>query len=502
MENNENNFNNSVNNESNVQENVNEEVQKNSNKGKGLTIVLVVIVIVLLLAIGICIGLAVSNKETKIINNSQENFEKKEEKTSKKIDETKDWVYDAEYGKDKKNKSIDIYESDKNLIVPFININSDDGNKVNKEIEKLYNEAYETFGAREEGTNSLNILEYEYYINGNILSILIKKDKVVLQGDGIIRYITYNFNLDTLKLATLEETIKECGFNSENEVKEKLQIAIKNLGGESSIFEGTDWDKERFFINENGKLCVIILPNEGYAEVVLEIDKNAELNNKTNNVTTPNTNNNQAEYVTILNSINESNFKIMEIDKLTGNIAKVTDYNVAKKIINEVKNYKLEEKDAGYFQEMNHITINYNNTNIYFHYNDNIFAISKGGENENDQYKCWISYSNDTTGLQKIISENVNFETRQIIKKLSPSGWAGSSMQEIRLYDNGDVYQVTYNGEGNTEQNIISSELIAKNADTIEEVMSGQAVEGITVKGKNLEIVEPNVCQWISFKKD
>ena len=204
----------------------------------------------------------------------------------------------------------------------------------------------------------------------------------------------------------------------------------------------------------------------------------------------------------ILNSINESNFKIMKIDKLTGNVAKVTDYNVAKKIINEVKNYKLEEKDAGYFQEMNHIIINYNNTNIYFHYNDNIFAISKGGETENDQYKCWISYSNDTTGLQKIISENVNFETRQIIKKLSPSGWAGSSMQEIRLYDNGDVYQVTYNGEGNTEQNIISSELIAKNADTIEEVMSGQAVEGITIKGKNLEIVEPNVCQWISFKKD
>ena len=75
-------------------------------------------------------------------------------------------------------------------------------------------------------------------------------------------------------------------------------------------------------------------------------------------------------------------------------------------------------------------------------------------------------------------------------------------MQEIRLYDNGDVYQVTYNGEGNTEQNIISSELIAKNADTIEEVMSGQAVEGITVKGKNLEIMEENIAQWISFEKN
>ena len=50
----------------------------------------------------------------------------------------------------------------------------------------------------------------------------------------------------------------------------------------------------------------------------------------------------------------------------------------------------------------------------------------------------------------------------KIIKQLSPSGWAGSSMQEVRLFDNGDVYYVTYNGEGNTEDNVIISELIAK----------------------------------------
>ena len=361
---------------------------------------------------------------------------------------------------------------------------------------------------------------------------------------------------------------------------------------------------------------------------------------------------NKLEYVTILEEINENNFKIMGLDKLTTDYDydtyKITDYKIAKSIIDLVKDYKLDEKDIKSLPEMNHITISYGNTNIALHYNDNdnSFFISKGGETDNDEYKCWTSDSNDLRELKKIINDyiannrqvsyfeqnkNLNYTsnpkdningkvaiikmgektfqttthdgyytytdnfgnsynikeitnitseyrmtsndgatnlfravieyidnnnakksfdtavfvpndsnnyttlsingpyenytgttsfvrsftdlyddaneklpngTSKIIKQLSPSGWAGSSMQEVRLYDNGDVYHVVYNGDGNTEENVISFKLIARNADTIEEQMNGQAVETIIVKGKNLTKISDDGQLWIVFENN
>ena len=75
-------------------------------------------------------------------------------------------------------------------------------------------------------------------------------------------------------------------------------------------------------------------------------------------------------------------------------------------------------------------------------------------------------------------------------------------MQEVRLYDNGDVYHVVYNGDGNTEENVISFKLIARNADTIEEQMNGQAVETIIVKGKNLTKISDDGQLWILFENN
>ncbi len=100
-----------------------------------------------------------------------------------------------------------------------------------------------------------------------------------------------------------------------------------------------------------------------------------------------------------------------------------------------------------------------------------------------------------------VYRSNFGGNTAKEIKKLSPSGWAGSSMQEVKLYDNGDVYHVTYNGNGNTAENIINSELIARNAETIEEKGNGLVVEAIIVKGKKLSIVRDNEA-WIIFQNN
>lgn len=108
--------------------------------------------------------------------------------------------------------------------------------------------------------------------------------------------------------------------------------------------------------------------------------------------------------------------------------------------------------------------------------------------------------TNNTDNTENITkNENINNEVK-IIKKLSPSGWAGSSMQEIRLYSNGDVYHIYYNGEGTTDEYIIEKDLIAKNAEDIQEkITEEQGFEGIIVKGKNTKIIKDEET-WIIFE--
>ena len=372
------------NNENNIQNQVNETVSKPQKSGKKVTIILGIIVLILVLALGVLAGLLISGNGNKIINQVEEKVAQNDDKkTSRKIDESKDWVYDADYLNGRTDKTRENYKASRDLIAPFININSDDAKKANEEIKALYEELYSEFTENIEVTKGINQekvvdgsayaiskIEYEYVEKGNILSILVTYDRGAVPADSTRSYKTYNFNLDTLKYATLEEVGKVCGFNSEAEIKEKINISMENAGSEAGIFEDTVWDGKRFFINKNARLN-IVLPGPALGEITLDVEKD------------------------------------------------------------------VQRKSA-----------------------------------------------------------NKEISTNKIIKKLSPSGWAGSSMHEIRLYNNGDVYHVTYNGEGNTEENIISNELIAKNADTIEEKTNGQALEGIIVKGKRLEIVK-NEDTWI-----
>ena len=103
--------------------------------------------------------------------------------------------------------------------------------------------------------------------------------------------------------------------------------------------------------------------------------------------------------------------------------------------------------------------------------------------------------SNNTTTQNK--SEETIKDTNKIVKTAKPWGFAGSSLQEVRLYENGDAYNITYNGEGFEEKNIIHKDLIAKNVDDIE---SNEETDGnVILKGKNIE--EINSYGWIVFKK-
>ena len=282
MENNKNNFQNEA---RNVEKEVNNEnIAQGNEKAKSKkrkAIALIVIVVILALAVGIGVGIFVSGKgKTDSSQNTQQ-----ENKTSKKIDESKPWVYDAEYGKDKKNKVVEnFYNSNEELIVPYININSEDAEKANSEIKKLYEEIYSSFGSK----NSYNAeiiykAEYKYYENDNIISVVLRVgDAVANGGAGTSKLYVYNFNLDTLKTATLSEMAKLCGFNSESDVTnkvkqwEKRQESLANANKDKVAAQMTGIVDGLYYIDANKKLNFVYISLAAgtyYTPEVIEVNK-------------------------------------------------------------------------------------------------------------------------------------------------------------------------------------------------------------------------------------
>ena len=289
------------NNENNVQNQVNETVNPTQKSGKKATIILGTIVLILVLAVGVCAGLLISENGNKIINRIEEKIVQSDDnKTSKKIDESKDWVYDADYLKENKKFYRDSAKteeyannSDKDLVVPYININSDYAKKINEKIKALYDDCYEKYGKEELNaefkTYYSDVLKYDKYINDNILSVVITLHEYKIVVDGEISrnnetIYTYNFNLDTLNEASLDEMAKKCGFSSETEVTSKIksweekQRNVLSKTDHVEIFSGVENDK--YFIDGNGKLNFLYRTNTSVSIVhkeSIEKDKEIEL---------------------------------------------------------------------------------------------------------------------------------------------------------------------------------------------------------------------------------
>ena len=88
-------------------------------------------------------------------------------------------------------------------------------------------------------------------------------------------------------------------------------------------------------------------------------------------------------------------------------------------------------------------------------------------------------------------------ESATLAKSLTPTGFAGSSLNRIDLYSNGDVYWVQYDGQGLSNENIIKNYLIATGAIDIQMLDT----EEINVVGEDVEIVDEIEISWIHFNK-
>lgn len=203
-------------------------------------------------------------------------------------------VYDAEYtikeleGEKYYSDTYEKYYSLDDIVVPYINIDSEDVKKINEEIEKIYNEQAEQFKSNVQDAKLNNnefpwwtSTSYEVYTNDNVLSVLITTES---GGTDQItkKYNAYNIDLQTLKCIEYKDLYKIAGLTDSN-INEKVENAIKNIEQYSGEFikenfeeaEISEWIDNSitnykdsvsnnsivYFLDETGTLQVVVLIN-------------------------------------------------------------------------------------------------------------------------------------------------------------------------------------------------------------------------------------------------
>lgn len=138
--------------------------------------------------------------------------------------------------------------------------------------------------------------------------------------------------------------------------------------------------------------------------------------------------------------------------------------------------YKIREKQkvkSNTNELNNNVTINNNQNNI----NNNT-------ENNNDQ-----------KGEQDSDKENEIATSLIVIKTVSPKGFSGASNYNLCLYSDKTVYLITYNGDGYTEKDISSKQLLSENVD---DIYFDENQEAIYIVGGNK--VNDSGMRWIEYK--
>ena len=228
------------------------------------------LVILLLSFIGLA-GYILYGKED--LPNPNENNTTTTTISSLKLDIAKDWVYKAEYTYEVEEESYnDIYDttfSVKNIKAPYININSSDAQRINKQIKEVFDKLIDEYKEALVNKEATSTLKYESYLNENILSVVIEH----LNSWNESEYYTYNLNIKTGKLLTFEEIYQIVGL-TEVDIEPKLEQAITDYI--NNFLEETNQDlPAEKFINESMEMFYNSLEGNQFGYF---FDKNNNLN--------------------------------------------------------------------------------------------------------------------------------------------------------------------------------------------------------------------------------
>ncbi len=215
-------------------------------------------IIVSIIIITSIIALILKNYNSRNINEP----EIKQEQVQKKIDNAKEWIYDADYGFE--NKVLKdpwgtaTFNSKDMLIVPYININSEYANSINQEIKELYEKEYADFGKTAESNLVWINIKYKYFYNNDILSVMIWKKKGLMNAGVSNTFITYNINLNTLNKASLKDCYTSIGYKTKEQLDFSIESTITREIESEHLLSDVTWNYDELFIDENGKINLIV----------------------------------------------------------------------------------------------------------------------------------------------------------------------------------------------------------------------------------------------------
>lgn len=175
--------------------------------------------------------ITLENEFDKIFTNKLET-ENYDETEIVKEDNTKELVYS--YIKGQKN-SPNNYDFD--IHIPYININNENAKKINQEIEEFKNKCAEILNSKNK--NIIYNIDYCAYIDGDVLSLIIRsnlKDGVNAQKLSIK---TYNYNLKTNKVVRFREILNEKDI-SEDYAQERINKKINEEQKRTEDMESLD----------------------------------------------------------------------------------------------------------------------------------------------------------------------------------------------------------------------------------------------------------------------
>lgn len=141
-----------------------------------------------------------------------------------KKDFSKEIVYTSFTKEEKQNGKYDI-----NANIPYININNENAENINKEINEIfYNKVNEILLKTNEEEIIYNV-KYKAYINENILSLVISSN--LKEGNNSQRLIikTYNYNISSNEILDINQILNYRKLNSK-----KVQTQINNRISEAA----------------------------------------------------------------------------------------------------------------------------------------------------------------------------------------------------------------------------------------------------------------------------
>ena len=183
-----------------------------------------------------------------------------------KLDNSKDIVYTI-YSLTEKQANYDV-----NLNIPLININNDVAGKFNSTTQEVFaNKANEIFEKKDQNNNTIYTVTYTGFVNGDIMSVIIKSTLKEDSNAQRAMVQTYNYNLKTGKEATIYDAIEQRGTTKED-VSKRVENQVKGAIKEANDIQVTGYEvytrdinndmykiehTDTFFLGEDGALYII-----------------------------------------------------------------------------------------------------------------------------------------------------------------------------------------------------------------------------------------------------